>query len=1242
MRNWKSPVVALFVTACVVINCAGKLISEHLGLPLWLDAFGTALTAYMMGPACGAIVGFTSNTIYALYHTSALVYGITSIAIGISVGIVARKGWFENLFRVTSASVLVTFVSVVISVPLNLIFYKGMTGNAFGDGVIGYLSEKGVARIICYIVGEFYIDFLDKVITLMCIFGLIWIARKRRGHHIEVIDHDEESHEGETDKKDKKPKAITGAVFLVLLTALQFFACDAKAANTKKDFDSYVQTVYSTDNGLPCGEANDIVMTKDGILWVGTYAGLYRYNGAEFRLMNNYESVRNVNCLYVDEEGRLWIGTNDRGVAICIKEEVVNVMDSLSGLPSDSIRSIVMGDDGMYYIGTSDSMQVIVLNGGLRMAGVIDEVKYAQNSSAGKNGNVAAVTSTGELFLMNGGKVMDSRSAISNEEAFMCCIFDKDGILHAGTSAGGLYRYEIQDGRLVELDNEYLEGTATIKNLYQDADGGIYVCTDDGIGYLNAGGNYQKVNTGDFRSSIDHMLIDYQGNLWFTSSRLGLLRMSAASFSNLYNVCGLEGKVVNSVCRWNNLLYIGTDQGLDVIDEKRKAGVSNKYARELPDVRIRCVRPDSKGNLWVCTFGKGLVRFSADGDIKYFNDIGGRARMIIELSTGELAVSTDTGVAFIQGDSVTCEIPYGKDLGNAMVLCLLELEDGRILAGTDGEGVAVIKDKKVVKKIKRSEGLSSEVILRLVNDPGSGIFVVTSNGLNYSDNDLNVRSLVNFPYYNNYDIEVVDDGRLFIPCSAGLYVIERKDLLEDQTGMLAELLDSKRGLMDSLTANAWNWMDEKGNLYLSSDKGAYKINVLGYQRARTSYRMMVSTIKADDAYRRVERGVPFEIDRNTTRIEIFPEVINYTIEDPYVSYQLEGFDTVPTRVLQSNLSSIVYTNLPTGEYTFRISVIDSKSGNVLESSAYSIIKEKEIYDNRWFTIYMVLVGMLAVSWLTWFIVRTQIQRTIEFQRKEIEFGKQQIRMGNQTILAIAKTVDAKDGNTSMHSQRVSDYSVMLGREIGFDEDECENLRKAALLHDIGKIAIPDRVLNKPGKLDNDEYAVMKTHVKFGADILKDFTLVDHVEDGARYHHERYDGTGYFEGLKGEEIPLYGRIIAVADAFDAMTANRVYRKKMSFDYVLSEIRNGKGKQFDPKIADALLKLIDEGKIDMETLYATDPAKSAALVKDMAKAVGDKTADNKPSDKQTAGKTGEKTENKKNAEKKTAEPAGEDKQ
>ncbi|MBP5413630.1 MAG: HD domain-containing protein, partial [Lachnospiraceae bacterium] len=136
----------------------------------------------------------------------------------------------------------------------------------------------------------------------------------------------------------------------------------------------------------------------------------------------------------------------------------------------------------------------------------------------------------------------------------------------------------------------------------------------------------------------------------------------------------------------------------------------------------------------------------------------------------------------------------------------------------------------------------------------------------------------------------------------------------------------------------------------------------------------------------------------------------------------------------------------------------------------------------------------------------------------------------------------------------------------------------------GKIGVPDSVLNKVGRLDDEEYALMKSHVTRGAEILKDFTLVEHVEEGTRYHHERYDGKGYPDGLKGEEIPLFGRIISVADAFDAMTSNRVYRNHMDTDYVLNEMKRGRGTQFDPNALDAFIRLIDKGIINLEELYA----------------------------------------------------------
>ena len=204
-------------------------------------------------------------------------------------------------------------------------------------------------------------------------------------------------------------------------------------------------------------------------------------------------------------------------------------------------------------------------------------------------------------------------------------------------------------------------------------------------------------------------------------------------------------------------------------------------------------------------------------------------------------------------------------------------------------------------------------------------------------------------------------------------------------------------------------------------------------------------------------------------------------------------------------------------------------------------------------------------------------------KAELAQANKLVEMGKQTVIAIARTVDAKDQRTADHSKRVAIYSAQIAKEYGMDEKQCQDIEWAAQMHDIGKIGIPDAILNKPARLTDEEYAVMKSHTTRGAEILKDFTLLDNVIEGAEFHHERYDGRGYPKGLSGEDIPLYARIIGVADAFDAMTANRIYRKQMDFSYVLGEMEKGRGTQFDPQFVDILLKLIRDGTINLNQIY-----------------------------------------------------------
>lgn len=183
----------------------------------------------------------------------------------------------------------------------------------------------------------------------------------------------------------------------------------------------------------------------------------------------------------------------------------------------------------------------------------------------------------------------------------------------------------------------------------------------------------------------------------------------------------------------------------------------------------------------------------------------------------------------------------------------------------------------------------------------------------------------------------------------------------------------------------------------------------------------------------------------------------------------------------------------------------------------------------------------------------------------------------QTMQTFVNFIEAKDPSTSGHSLRVAKYSKMLAEKLGFSEDDCNHIYCIALMHDCGKIYIPDEILTKPGRLTDEEYEIMKKHTVYGAEILRDFTAIEGMGSGALSHHERYDGKGSPNGISGEDIPIIGRIICVSDAFDAMNSHRCYRSSLSEEVIMNELKSNRGKQFDPAIIDCLLELIDNGMI-----------------------------------------------------------------
>ncbi len=234
-----------------------------------------------------------------------------------------------------------------------------------------------------------------------------------------------------------------------------------------------------------------------------------------------------------------------------------------------------------------------------------------------------------------------------------------------------------------------------------------------------------------------------------------------------------------------------------------------------------------------------------------------------------------------------------------------------------------------------------------------------------------------------------------------------------------------------------------------------------------------------------------------------------------------------------------------------------------------------------------------------YMYQKHLEDLVKQRTEELEFAYAELNEAyNSTLEALVTALDARDTETEGHSIRVTEYTMELARLLNITDHEfLDALDKAALLHDIGKIGIPDAILRKPGKLTPQEWEIMKKHPIIGYEIIKKIKFLEKSAPIVLHHHERWDGKGYPDGLKGEEIPLGSRIFAVADTIDAMTSDRPYRKALTFEIVSEELKKFKGIQFDPQVVDAFFKKPLEGWKKMRDLINKNVGKEASSLKEI---------------------------------------------
>ncbi|MCR5545710.1 MAG: HD domain-containing protein [Lachnospiraceae bacterium] len=952
--------------------------------------------------------------------------------------------------------------------------------------------------------------------------------------------------------------------------------------------EGFSAVLYDNSNGLPTSEANAITETSDGFIWIGSYAGLIRYDGNTFERLDSTDGLTSVKCLYADSKDRLWIGTNDNGVAVMEKGEIKK-WGKLDGLKSAHIRSITEDENGIIYIATTCGIATIDndYNLGSLDEGILSEGNFRE-IRMGADGYIYGTTDLGDLIMMKDGKLVSlitvEDSPLQGAGGFLPSP-EGNGIIYQEAADFNLYIVDMKDNNLDILQKIDISPLKYIRTM-EYIDGKIWIGAGNGIGVIE-NGEFQVLDNLPMDNNVDDVMTDYLGNLWFTSTRQGVMKVVPNQFSNIFERYDLPETVVNSTCVSDDgKLFVATDEGLIVLDENGPLtslpleSVTTASGKEmeatdllvmLANSRIRSVINDSKNRIWISTWRDcGLLCYD-HGNVTAFTMEDGTLsenfRGISEQEDGSILVAVTGGVNVIKDNRVVASYSEGDGIDNTESLCVEAGLNGDILVGSNGGGLYIV-NQNGVKNINVEDGLPSDVVMRIKRDKERDlVWIVTSSAIAYMDSDYKVTTVSNFPYPNNFDLYENSNGDLWILSSDGIYVASVEDMLANKTDNLVHYTKAN-GLPCIATANSYSELTADGDLYIAGSTGVAKVNVEETFEDVNELNVIVPFVEVDGKRVYPDDSGVFQIPSDAMKVTVPSFVLNYSLSDPQVSYELEGFDKKSTTVLRSNLAPVDYTNLSGGTYNFNVRIQDVLGRGNKEVSV-RIVKEKALYEQIWFIVIQIVAALLIMAAILSFIFYRKMQ-ALEKKRREAR------ELFEQTAEALSSAIDAKDKYTNGHSRRVADYSQMIAKEAGMSEEDCEKVYFAALLHDVGKIGISLDILSKETRLTDEEFAKIKEHPVIGGQILSSIHRSPWLSIGARYHHERYNGKGYPEGLKGTDIPELARIIAVADAYDAMSSNRSYRNAIPQNLVREEIVKGMGGQFDPEFAKIMIRLIDQDK------------------------------------------------------------------
>ena len=970
---------------------------------------------------------------------------------------------------------------------------------------------------------------------------------------------------------------------------------------------SYMSDKTEIPVNLEVSGAEALCQTDDGFVWIAQYSGLTRYDSKEFVTYKSFiedgqeHFILNVRAL-AKKNNTLFIATSSD--IIIHEDESFSLVNYNFG----DIRDIIYDDNKDYlYISTSTSAYIYDIN--------TEEVSTIPSTLSLNVSDIALDTKRDNFYFQNDVGVFDK----DGNEIYLfpkfLDIYSYDDILYMAEDEGIIHRYNMDTK---EFLSDITVPDQVNKLLYSEKDKTLFVACDSiGLYCIDLSTDEMNVSIADDlenKSQLIDLMIDYEGNLWLASHYIGASGVSIITKNSLIELLHSDSiwkdlslppeleRNVYAVEKYDNILYIVASSHIYLYDINQKkilpdniimntindyanqktlegrAGGDENYTFSFAPKDIEKLND----KIYFAVSSIGIVEYDPENDTVKIYDIDYMTSHINKLVGSpnlELINVTRSLRAFDDYLAIGCSRALMKFDGTSFsilqvpsnVVYINKTKDGKILYNTTKGLFVVDDDFSSSVEMPTEKSVSASRLKTLID--GDYIYYNLNSRL-YRLENVNGEyksSEITIPYIKGSIVELSKiqhkklngeiEEKYIIASETQIYIAPS---LAGDTLREYEFYDKTNGL-PSIKANTSGYYDADAQIYyFQTINGIFTYDFNEKHDIKVPVKMAVSSTELDD---KKYYGNTIHVEKGVYRIAFNLSVLGFRPNKGYtIYYKLEGVDN-DYHIADADNRSIYYTNIPGGSYKFKAYCVD-EYGQLSNEVTINITKDRRIYEQVWFWIVLAILALAFVVAVTFIIIRIKTKQSL---KKQLEYKNITV----ESIQAIARTIDAKDEYTNGHSIRVGYYSKQIAQSLGMKEDDVDNIYYIALLHDIGKIAIPDSILNKPGRLTDEEFKIMKSHTTRGAKILRGISTIPQIIEGAKSHHEKYDGSGYPEGLKGEEIPFVARIICCADCFDAMASKRVYKEPFPLDDIISEFERCKGTQFDPHIAEVVVQMMKNG-------------------------------------------------------------------